>query len=172
MNVQQEMNVLESANKPKDEILSLLLIFHPSFIHSYPLHEQNALSFYCCCCCCCCCCSRPLLPRFSRSSALLLPLIFLYSVFLLAGVATEEEEEAENKKAAKKSVFRYIIVTCKFFLVFLSLLFSSVWSNGSSFSSVTSLLSSSSLSSSRLSLSFDFSPRFCSFPQIQLEREL
>jgi hypothetical protein len=54
-------------------------------------------------------------------------------------------------------------------LVFFSLLFSSVWCKGSSFSSMTSLLSSSLL---RFSLSFDLSPRFCSFPQIQLEREL
>jgi hypothetical protein len=37
---------------------------------------------------------------------------------------------------------------------------------------MTSLLSSSSSSSSRFSLSFDLSPRFCSFPQIQLERDL
>ncbi len=146
-------------------------IVHSSIhsLHRTHAHEQNALSSFSSCCCCCCCCSRLLLPWFSRSSALLLPFIFLYSFFWFAGVATEEEKEAATKQAAKKNVFRCIIVTCKSFLVFFSLLFSSVWCKGSSFSSMTSLLSSSLL---RFSLSFDLSPRFCSFPQIQLEREL
>lgn len=147
--------------------------FHPPFIHSYPSPHACTRA------------ERPffllllllllvlvpsvaaaILSLFCSSSPFHLSLLFF---FLFAGVAIEEEKEAATKQAAKKNVFRCIIVTCKSFLVFFSLLFSSVWCKGSSFSSMTSLLSSSLL---RFSLSFDLSPRFCSFPQIQLEREL
>jgi len=81
--------------------------FHPPFVHSYPsphaCTRQNALSF-CCCCCCCWCWSRLLLPRFSRSSALLLPFIFLYSFFFcLQELQLRRRRRRQLNKQQKKT---------------------------------------------------------------------